>query len=109
MHWVYLFAAIALEISGTTCMKLSEGFTRLLPSVGVFVFYFGSILTLTMAVRTIDIGVAYAIWSAVGIAVIAAIGACFFDEQLTPQRIFFLAVIATGVIGLYLSDSGSGA
>ena len=56
-----------------------------------------------MAVKTIDIGIAYAIWAAVGVAVIATIGAVFFHEQLTPMRIFFLAVIIIGVIGLNLS------
>ena len=54
MHWIYLFAAIAFEISGTTCMKLSEGFTRLWPSVGIFVFYASSIACLTLAVKVID-------------------------------------------------------
>lgn len=103
MHWFYLFAAIAFEILGTTCMKLSLGFTRALPSIGIFVFYCSSIVSLTMAVRVIDISVAYAIWSAVGIAVIATIGAVVFHEPMTPQRIFFLAVIVVGVVGLNLS------
>ena len=103
MHWLYLFAAIAFEVSGTTCMKLSEGFTRPLTSVGIFVFYCASIVSLTMAVKTIDISIAYAIWSAIGVAVIATIGAVFFHEQLTPMRIFFLAVIIIGVVGLNLS------
>lgn len=104
MHWVYLFAAIAFEISGTTCMKLSEGFQKLLPSIGIFVFYCSSIVSLTMAVKTLDVSVAYAIWCAVGIAVIATIGAVFFGEQMTPLRIFFLATIIIGVVGLNLSS-----
>lgn len=108
MHWVYLFAAIAFEVAGTTCMKLSEGFTRLLPSVGIFVFYCSSIVSLTLAVRTIEISIAYAIWSAVGVAIIATIGAVFFHEQLTPQRIFFLLVIIVGVVGLNLSSPQHG-
>src|SRR5690606_10014082 len=69
MHWILLAAAIVFEISGTTCMKLSEGFTKPLPTVGIFVFYVASISCLTLAVRVIDISVAYAIWSAVGVAV----------------------------------------
>ena len=108
MHWLYLFAAIAFEVSGTTCMKLSEGFTRPWPSVGIFVFYCLSIVNLTLAVKTIVISVAYAIWSAVGIAVIASIGVIFFHEQHTPMRLFFLAVIIIGVIGLNLSGSQTG-
>lgn len=103
MHWLYLFAAIAFEVSGTTCMKLSEGFTRPLPSAGIFVVYCAPIVSLTMAVKAIDISIAYAIWSAIGVAVIATIGSVFFHEQLTPMRIFFLAVIIIGVVGLNLS------
>lgn len=108
MHWLLLFAAIAFEVSGTTCMKLSEGFTRLWPSIGVIGFYCLSIVSLTLAVKTIEISVAYAIWSAVGIAVIASIGAIFFHEQLTPMRLFFLGVIIIGVIGLNLSARQTG-
>lgn len=103
MHWILLAAAIAFEISGTTCMKLSEGFTRPLPTVGIFAFYIASITCLTLAVRTIDISVAYAIWSAVGIAVIASIGALVFGEVVTAQRVFFLVLIVAGVVGLQLT------
>lgn len=103
MHWLYLFAAILFEISGTTCMKLSEGFQKLLPSVGIFVFYASSIVCLTMAVKTIEISVAYAIWSAVGIALIATIGITFFGESLSLSRLFFLALIIIGVVGLNLT------
>lgn len=103
MHWFLLAAAIAFEISGTTCMKLSEGFTRPLPTVGIFAFYVASISCLTLAVRVIDISVAYAIWSAVGIAVIATVGVVVFGEQMTMQRFAFLALIVIGVVGLQLS------
>lgn len=85
-------------------MKLSEGFQKPLFSVGIFVFYSLSMASLTLAVRTIDISIAYAIWSAVGVAVIAMIGAIFFGEELTPSRIFFLATIIVGVVGLNLSS-----
>lgn len=103
MHWWYLLAAIGFEISGTTCMKLSAGFTKPLPSVGIFVFYTASIVCLTLAVRAIDISVAYAIWSAVGVAVIATIGVFVFGEQMTATRLFFLTTIIVGVVGLQLT------
>ena len=103
MHWLLLCLAIAFEISGTTCMKLSEGFTRLWPSLGVIVFYIASISSLTMAVKVIDISIAYAIWSAVGIAIIATIGVVVFHEVMSPARAFFLLVIIVGVVGLQLS------
>lgn len=89
-------------------MKLSDGFTRLWPSIGVIVFYCLSVSSLTMAVKTIDISIAYAIWSAIGIAIIASIGALYFHEPLTPMRLFFLAVIILGVVGLNLSSRPPG-
>lgn len=103
MHWWYLLAAIGFEISGTTCMKLSEGFTKPLPSIGIFVFYTASIVCLTLAVRVIDISVAYAIWSAVGVAVIATIGVFVFGEQMTVSRVFFLTMIIVGVAGVQMT------
>lgn len=103
MHWVYLVAAILFEVSGTTCVKLSEGFKYPLPSIGMFVFYMASVVSLAMAVKAIEISVAYAIWSAIGVGLIAIIGAFFFGEQLTPARLFFLGVIVVGVVGLNLT------
>ena len=104
MHWFYLLAAIVLEVSGTTCMKLSDGFSRPWPSVGVILFYIASIACLTMAVKNMDISIAYAVWSALGIAIIAGIGVIFFQEQLSLSRLFFLLVIIVGVAGLSLTS-----
>lgn len=103
MHWLLLIAAIGFELTGTTCMKLSEGFSKPWPTAGIFVCYAASITCLTLAVRVIDISVAYAIWSAVGVALIALIGLVLFDEPLPPQKLFFLGMIIVGVAGLQLS------
>ena len=70
MHWFYLASAILFEVAGTTSMKLSYGFTRLLPSILLFVFYAISFVSLTFAVKKIDMSVSYAIWSGVGTALI---------------------------------------
>lgn len=105
MHWIYLLAAILFEISGTTCMKLSIGFQKPLPSIGIFVFYTASIVSLTIAVKVIDISVAYAIWCAIGTAVIVLIGVYFFGERMTMQRLFYLVLIIVGVVGLYMSNA----
>jgi small multidrug resistance pump len=64
----YLILAILMEVTGTTCVKLSEGFTRLFPSVLIFVFYGSSLGFLGLALKVVDLGVAYAVWSGVGIA-----------------------------------------
>jgi small multidrug resistance pump len=106
MGWVYLVVAIALEVSGTTCMKLSDGFTRVVPSVLMFVFYLLSISSIAVALKTIGVGVAYAIWSGLGTALIAAIGIFAFREPVTALKLFSIALIIAGVVGLNLGGGG---
>lgn len=103
MSWVYLFLAIGLEVSGTTCMKLSQGFARTTPSVLIFVFYGLSIVALTMAVRRIDISVSYAVWSGLGTGLIAVIGVVGFGEPLTMAKAIALMLIIAGVAGIHVS------
>uniref|UniRef100_A0A098EF16 Cation/cationic drug transporter n=1 Tax=groundwater metagenome TaxID=717931 RepID=A0A098EF16_9ZZZZ len=86
-------------------MKFSEGFTKILPSVMMFVFYAGSFVALTYAVKTIDIGLAYAVWAAVGITLIAIIGILYFKEPVTALKIVSIGLIIIGVVGLYLSGT----
>jgi len=100
LYWLCLAGAIALEIAGTTSMKLSQGFTRTLPSVLLFVFYALSFALMTVAVKRIDMSVSYAIWSGVGTLLIALIGVLWFREQLTAVQIASMALIVAGVIGL---------
>ncbi|MEZ5336191.1 MAG: multidrug efflux SMR transporter [Methanolobus sp.] len=73
MSYLYLAFAIIFEICGTTCMKLSEGFTRPVPSILIFVFYGISFISFTIALREIDVSVAYAIWAGLGVAMISLI------------------------------------
>jgi small multidrug resistance pump len=101
--WISLLAAILFEVAGTTSMKLSQGFSRLLPSILIFVFYAGSFAVLTLALRKIDVSVAYAVWSGVGTALIALIGMLVFQEVFTWTRAVSLLLIITGVVGLNLS------
>lgn len=102
MSWILLGCAIALEVAGTTCMKLSEGFTRLTPSALVFVFYAGAFALLIVTLKRLELGMTYAIWSGVGTAATAVIGILFFAEAADPLKLFFIAVIIFGVVGLYL-------
>ena len=74
MGWVLLIVAILLEVAGTTNMKLSEGFSKPVPSVLVLFFYALSIIALTFAVNRLDVSVAYALWSGMGTALVAIIG-----------------------------------
>jgi small multidrug resistance pump len=104
MGWVYLALAIGFEIAGTISLKLSAGFTRLAPTVAVVVFYgicFGS---LGLALKTVPVSVAYTVWSAVGIAVLAAIGMIWFREPVSALKLAALAVIVAGVVMLYIAD-----
>ena len=103
MSWVYLSAAILLEVCGTTCMKLSLGFTRFWPSVLLFAFYSLSFAAVTLAIKQIEVSVAYAIWSGVGTALIAMIGILWFKEAVSTLKLVSLALIVIGIIGLRLS------
>ena len=100
LHWYCLAGAIVLEIAGTMSMKLSQGFTRTLPSVLLFVFYGVSFALMTVAVKKIDVSVSYAIWSGVGTATIALIGVFWFREVLTWIQVASIVLIVAGVIGL---------
>lgn len=103
MSWLLLALAIALEIAGTANMKLSQGFTRLVPSVFIFVFYGMSIGALTMALKRIDVSVAYAVWSGLGTALIAMLGMLVFREQVSVMKLFALSMIVVGVAMLNLT------
>lgn len=78
MSWLYLGLAIILEVCGTTCMKLSQGFSRILPSILMFIFYTLSLGALTVALKKIDVSIAYAVWSGIGTALIATVGVLWF-------------------------------
>jgi small multidrug resistance pump len=101
-HWFYLACAILLEVTGTTSMKLSHGFTRLVPSVLIFVLYGTSFVALTFALKKIDVSIAYAIWSGIGTAAIAVIGIAYFREPATVVKFVSILLIIIGVVGLHL-------
>ncbi len=101
--WGLLVVAIVLEVTGTTCLKLSDGFTKLLPSVGIFVFYALSFVALAFTLKEADISIAYTVWAGVGTALIAVIGVALFQEPVTALKVASIAVIIFGVIGLSLS------
>jgi small multidrug resistance pump len=103
MAWFFLLLAILSEIVGTTMLRLSDGFTKLMPSVAMAVFYALSFGALSLTLKRIDVGVAYAVWSALGTALIATIGVLWFHEPLTALKALSLVAIVGGVVGLYLS------
>jgi small multidrug resistance pump len=103
VSWFYLILAIGLEVSGTTCMKLSDGFAKTTASFLIFVFYGLSIIALTLAVKRIDISVSYAVWSGLGTGLMAVIGVVWFGEPLTSLKAAALALIIVGVVAVNLS------
>jgi small multidrug resistance pump len=104
MGWILLVVAIVLEVVGTTNMKLSEGFSKLVPSMLVLFFYALSIVALTFAVNRLDVSVAYAVWSGMGTALVAMIGIWFFQELLTTTKLVALGLIIVGVAMLHLTS-----
>ncbi len=98
----YLVLAIIAEVTGTTFVKLSEGFTRLGPSVLILVSYGLSLGMLGLALKKVELGLAYALWSGVGVALIATVGILWFREPVTPLKLVSLALIVAGVAGLNL-------
>lgn len=102
---LYLALAIALEIVATTALRQSDGFTRLWPTVIVAAGYPTSFYLLSLALRKISLGAAYAIWSGVGTAVVAAIGVIAFKESMNPLKAASLILIIVGVVGLQLAGT----
>ncbi len=103
MSWAYLFAAIVLEVCGTICMKLSQGLTRLVPSLLLLLFYGLSFGAMTLAIKRIEVSTAYAIWSGLGTALIAVAGILSFKESASFLKLASLAFVILGIIGLNLA------
>lgn len=98
--WIYLTLAIFTEVAGITSMKLSLGFTQIKPSIFIFIFYTLSILFLILSLKRLEVGFAYAIWSALGTLLIFFVGIFFFQEHLSFIKVISLLSIVVGVIGL---------
>jgi small multidrug resistance pump len=106
--WVYLAIAIVLEVAGTTSMKLSDGFSKVVPSTAMILFYIASMAALTMALKRIDMSVAYAIWAGVGVSLITIVGLFIFKEELSLLKLGSILLIVVGVVGLHLSSNMEG-
>lgn len=98
MSWLYLFIAIIAEVVGTTALKLAEGFTRLGPSAVVVTGYLVAFYFLSRTLDAIPVGVAYAVWSGVGIVLISLIGWVFFRQVLDFPAVIGIALILVGVL-----------
>ncbi len=98
--WTYLFAGICVEVIGTLSLKLSNGFTQK-AYTGLSLVCFGiALYCIARAARAIDISIAYAIWSGVGICLITIFSMVLFDEKMTILKAFYMALVIIGVVGL---------
>ena len=103
MAWFHLIIAGLLEIGWAIGLKYTEGFTRLWSSVGTITCMIGSLGLLGLALRTLPVGTAYAIWSGIGIVGTAVLGIIFFQEVCNPARLICIGLILVGILGLKIA------
>jgi small multidrug resistance pump len=106
MTWFLLAIAIVAEIAGTLMLKVSNGFTRLWPSVGVVFAYLTAFALMSQSLKKIDVGITYAIWSGFGIVGAAIGGIIFFNQDLTKLNIIGMTIIIAGVVIMNLGGAG---
>jgi small multidrug resistance pump len=102
MNWLYLLIAITAEVIATSTLKATEGFTRIIPSIMVVMSYGVAFYFLSLTLRTIPIGIAYALWSGIGIILIALMGWLIYKQTLDIAGIIGIGFILVGVVILNL-------
>ncbi len=102
--WAVLALAIVFEVGGTICMRLSDGFTKLTPSVLIFAFYACSFALNVMVIRVLGLSVVYAVWSGVGTVATSLIGYLYFKEPATALKMASAGLIVLGVMGMHAAS-----
>ena len=102
MHWMFLFIAGLFEISWAVGLKFSHGFTQLIPSVLTVAGMVASFYFLSLALKNLPLGTAYAIWTGIGTLGTVILGIILFKEPVTAMRLFCIALILSGITGLKL-------
>lgn len=102
MAWTILFVAGLMEIGWAIGLKYTDGFTRLLPSILTLACMLASIVLLGLAVKTLPIGTAYAVWTGIGAVGTAVLGIILFDDPATALRLACIGLIVAGIVGLKL-------
>jgi small multidrug resistance pump len=105
--WLTLSLAILAEVIGTSALKASDGFSHLLPSIVVIAGYGVAFFCLSLTLRNMPIGIAYAVWSGVGTALIALIGVVLYKQRLDMPAMIGIGLIVTGVLVLNLFSRSS--
>lgn len=107
MHWLYLMIAIVAEVIGTSALKAADGFTRPGPTLIVVAGYSVSFLFLSMTLRTMPVGIAYAVWSGVGVVLVTLVAWYLYKQQLDLPALFGIGLIMSGVLVLNLFSKAS--
>ncbi|MGA7910211.1 MAG: multidrug efflux SMR transporter [Candidatus Dormiibacterota bacterium] len=105
MAWVLLGLAIASEVVGTLALRASDGMSRLVPAIVVVAGYVASFGFLAVVLKTLPVGIVYAIWSAVGVAAVAVVGKVMFGDPVPPLAMVGMVMIVGGVV--LVSASGA--
>ncbi|HZP49724.1 multidrug efflux SMR transporter [Actinocrinis sp.] len=105
MAWLLVIVAGLLETGFAVCLKLSDGFSRIVPTIGFALFALGSFALLTQALRRLEVGPAYAVWTGIGAAGTVLFGMLFLDESSSPVKILSVSLIVAGMVGLNLSGA----
>tara|TARA_R110000764_G_scaffold49780_1_gene109940 strand:+ start:54327 stop:54659 length:333 start_codon:yes stop_codon:yes gene_type:complete len=107
-HWIYLVIAIVTEVIATSALKASEGFSKPLPSVVVAIGYLVSFYFLSLTLKTIPVGIAYAIWSGVGIVLISLASWILYGQKLDLAALVGMGLIMSGVVVINLFSRTAG-
>jgi len=102
MQWLYLAIAIMSEVAATSALKAADGFTRVGPSLVVVAGYAAAFYFLSLTLRTMPLGIAYAVWSGIGVALVAAVGWVVYEQSLDVAAYVGIALILAGVMVLNL-------
>ena len=107
-YWIVLFVAILGEVIGTTALKVSDGFSQFVPSLVVVLGYGVSFYCLALALRSIPLAIAYAVWSGVGVVAVSLVGWRLFEQKLNLWSIVGMALVVIGIVILNLSSRNIG-
>jgi small multidrug resistance pump len=102
--WLLLIGTILFEVAGTVCMKLSQGFAKLIPSILIFVFYGISFTLLTLTLKTLQVSAVYAVWAGLGTSLVAIIGVVYFKETMPLLKALGIGLVVLGIIMIHLNE-----
>lgn len=108
MHWAFLGIAIVSEVVATLALTASGGFTKLWPSMVVVVGYSNAFFWLSLALKTVPVGIVYALWAGLGIVLVSIVGAILFEQKLDGAAVIGIGLIVTGVLVMNLFSEAVG-